>query len=105
MKPSLKSLFIAICFFLSSNIKAKAQTEFIDSIRNMLVDLDSSIQHKPINYLLKQSIPYCEGGYMGDSLVFALGKLISEEYIYSGGLQQAVSPHLISKYASFLMRV
>jgi CHAT domain-containing protein len=105
MKPLPKSLFIAIIFFFSLNIQAKAQAEFIDSIRNMLVDLDSNIQHKPINQLLQQSILYCTGQSLSDSLTRSLNKLLSEDYVYSGGLQQAVSPHLITKYATFLLRI
>src|SRR5207253_2817183 len=84
---------------------ARAQQEFVDSIRSMLVDLDSSIQFPPINQVIQKSIPFCTGNSINDSLTSGLKQLISEDYIYSGGLQQSVSPHLIRKYAPFLIRL
>src|SRR6476620_11414837 len=105
MKPAFKSLFIALFLFCSIQIQAKAQKEFIDSIRNMLVDLDSSIQFEPINGLLKKTIPYCTGDSLNDSLTKSLNLLISEDYIYMEGLRQAVSPHLVRKYATFFVRI
>jgi CHAT domain-containing protein/tetratricopeptide (TPR) repeat protein len=71
----------------------------------MLSDLDTSIQFAPINQLVKLSISHCTGTSMNDSLMMLLKKLISEDHIYAGGLQQAVSPHLMTKYSTFLVRI
>ena len=82
-----------------------AQNVFVDSIHSMLVDLDTSIQYEPINRLLRLSIPLCTGEKVNDSLRTNLKQLISEDYILSTGLRQAVSPHLITKYNPFIRRL
>jgi len=105
MNCSFRTSCITIALFFSLHQPAKAQQVFIDSIRNMLVDLDSSIQFRPVNQLLNKSIPYCTGISMSDSLTAALKQLISEDYIYASGLHQAVSPHLITRYSAFLIRL
>jgi CHAT domain-containing protein len=105
MRRSLKTSCIAIAFMCSLHASARAQQEFIDSIHSMLVDLDSSIQFPPINQVLRKYIPFCAGNSINDSLTTGLKQLISEDYIFSGGLQQSVSPHLIRKYAPFLIRL
>jgi CHAT domain-containing protein/Tfp pilus assembly protein PilF len=84
---------------------AKSQTVFADSIRSMLIDLDSSIQYVPINKLLKQSIAYCNGVQINDSLRTALKQLLSEDYLLLTGLRQAVSPHLITRYTPLFRRI
>ena len=82
-----------------------SQKVLVDSIQSMLVDLDSSIQYAPINGLLQLSIPLCTGEKVNDSLRANLKQLISEDYILSTGLRQAVSPHLITKYIPFIRRL
>lgn len=77
----------------------------IDSIRNMLFDLDSSIQYPPVNELIKKTVSYADGGEISDSLRLLLRELISEDNFLYAGLRQTVSPHLITKYISFLQRL
>lgn len=105
MKCFFKATILAIMLVVSLHITAKAQREFIDSIRNMLTDLDAQIQYEPINQLLRHSIPFCTGDTMNDSLTAALKELISEEYIFKNNFLQPVSRHLIIKYFSFLERI
>jgi len=105
MPRRLQTSCIAILFIVSLHNNAMAQKVFVDSIHSMLVDLDSSIQYEPINGLLQLSIPLCTGEKVNDSLRANLKQLISEDYILSTGLRQAVSPHLITKYIFFIRRV
>lgn len=94
-----------LLFLVLSNHRVKAQSNFIDSIRNMLLDLDEQIQYAPINQLLTQAIPYCTGDSINDSLAVFLKDFFSEEYFFKGGMLQPVSPHLLQKYKLFIRRV
>jgi CHAT domain-containing protein len=105
MNRSLRTSCIAILLLLSLNTEVKTQHVFIDSIRNMLTDLDSSIQYAPINKLILSSIPLCKGDNMNVQLTSALKNLISEDHILLVGLVQAVSPHLLNKYFPFIRRL
>jgi tetratricopeptide (TPR) repeat protein len=104
----MKFLLKAICFilfFLLPNTPAKTQQAFTDSIRNMLVDLDEQIQYEPINQLLQNTIPFCRGDTVNDSLKILLKLFFSDDYFYKQGLLQSVSSHLRKKYDSFIMRI
>jgi CHAT domain-containing protein len=90
---------------VSLHFNALAQQGFVDSIRNMLTDLDSSIHFAPINNLLKHAIPFCYSETVNDSLRKNLKTIISEDYILLAGLKQAVSPHLLTKYFPLLLRI
>src|SRR4026207_183583 len=105
MLRRLQTSCIAILFIVSLHNNVMAQKLFVDSIHNMLVDIDSSIQFEPINNLLEHSILLCSGEKVNDSLRTNLKQLISEDYILITGLRQAVSPHIISKYYSFIRRL
>src|SRR6476661_2561939 len=97
MSRHLKRLLTSI-LLVAGLQSATAQTAFIDSIRTMLLDLDSSIQHPQLNSLLKHTISYCSGDCMNDTLRDCMGTLISEEYLLEKSLRQPVSPHLLKKY-------
>jgi hypothetical protein len=84
---------------------AKAQREFIDSIHNMLIDLNEQIQYQPINQLLQQTIPYCTGDTMNDSLAAGLKQLFSDYYFFRHSILQPVSSHLYLKYDLFIQRI
>ncbi len=90
---------------VSLNLTAKAQKEFIDSIRHMLTDLNEQVQFAPINQLLQQVIPYSTGDAMNNSLAGGLKQLFSQYYIFKQDILQAVSPHLYIKYGVFIQRV
>src|SRR5882672_11592932 len=104
MKAFLKAMHLSLLLvFLCPN--AKAQREFIDSIRNMLVDLNTQVQYQPINQLLQQTIPYCTGDTMNDSLAAGLKQLFSGDYFFRLNTQQPVSSHLYIKYDLFIQRI
>jgi CHAT domain-containing protein len=105
MNRSSKTLVFIITSFFYLQPQANSQEQFIDSIRTMLIDLDSSIQFAPINLIVKHSIPFCAGKAINDTLTMDLKSLLSEDYIYSSGLKQAVSPHLLTRYSTFLIRI
>src|SRR6478735_708433 len=97
MKVFLKAihLFLLLMFLCST---AKAQREFIDSINNMLVDLNKQVQYQPINQLLQQNIHHCSGDTMNDSLTAGLKQLFSDDYFFKHSILQPVSSHLCLKY-------
>ena len=105
MNRSLKTICIKVLLALSLHTPAKAQQGFIDSIRNMLIDLNEQVQFAPVNQLLQQNISFCTADTINDSLAASLKKLISPEYILQEGILQPVSPHLLRKYDLFILRI
>lgn len=105
MNRPLKKYLLALFVFFSFEASVNSQQTFIDSIRSMLVDLDTSVQFARINALVKKTIPICTGTSINDQLADALRLLMTEDYIYATGLQQAVSPHLITRYSKFLAKI
>jgi hypothetical protein len=85
MNRFIKATRITIFLVVSLHSPVKAQQTFIDSIRNMLVDLNEQIQFTPINQLLQHSIPFSTGDTMNDSLAATLKQLISDDCIFQEG--------------------
>ena len=104
MKSFLKATYLCLLlvFFCST---AKAQREFIDSIHNMLIDLNEQIQYQPINQLLQRTISYCTGDTMNNSLEAGLKQLFSDDYFFRHSILQPVSSHLCLKYDLFIQRI
>jgi CHAT domain-containing protein/tetratricopeptide (TPR) repeat protein len=106
MKPILKTLLCAtiqlVVFFHSD---ANAQKEFIDSIHNMLVDLNEQIQYAPINQVLQKTIPFSSDTTMNDSLEVCLRRLFSTPYFFREGQLQPVPDYLRTKYVYFIFRI
>ena len=105
MKRCLKSICITILFTVSLHFTAQGQKPFIDSIRNMLEDLNNQIQHSPINHFIYHITPFCKGDSMNDSLEAGLKELFSENYLYHAMLLQPVSQHLLTKYSQFNLHI
>lgn len=104
----MKSPLKAICFillFLLLHTPAKTQQAFIDSIRTMLVDLDTQIQYKPINQLLQKAIPFCTGAVMNDSLNAYIHLFVSKKLFLRGEMLQPVSENVTIKYSPFILRI
>jgi CHAT domain-containing protein/Tfp pilus assembly protein PilF len=104
MKAFLKATRLSLLLVVLCSA-TKAQREFIDSIHNMLIDLNEQIQYAPINRLLQQTIPYCTGNTINDSLAAGLKRLFSDDYLFRQGIIQPVSNHLYGKYTLFIQRI
>ncbi len=104
MKAFLKAAYLFLLLVcLCTGVKA--QREFIDSIRNMLVDLNNDIQTPPVNSKIQHAIPFCTGDIMNDSLETTLKEIISERCIFAQNLLQPVSEHVLLRHIQFIQRI
>ena len=105
MKRLFKTPFLALLLAAFLHTPAKAQESFIDSIHAMLVDLNEQVHYTPIKDFISHITPFATGSTMNDSLQVGLAKLLSDDYLYMGGLLQPVCPCLHRKYHLFAKRI